>query len=157
MALGQGQPNIAGSLVVEMADVTATEIEGAVPALAPGAIINQPNTVTLSTSFTIKDAFARLVDGEVFNVVHRLERVEDGLRFTLAGGSVIATVVGGQIVMPYTSVEFTTGATGSAAQLEIAPGATEGTFRVLTQLVAQNANVKSVISAFHDGLLLTVI
>ena len=59
--------------------------------------------------------------------------------------------------MLYTSVPFTTGATGSGAQLEIAPGAAQGTFKVLTQLVAQNPNVRSVISAFHDGLLLTVI
>jgi hypothetical protein len=153
MAPGVGQPDIAGSLVVEMDEVKAVEAGG----LSPGAIINQPNTLTLRTKFTIKDAFAPLVDGEVFNVLHRLQRLEDGLNFTLNGGNVTAAVVGGQVEMSYISAPFTSGATGSGAQLEIAPGATEGTFKVLTQLVAQNPNVRSVVSAFHDGLLLTVI
>jgi hypothetical protein len=153
MAVGQGQPDIAGSLVVLMGDVTALEVGG----LAPSGIINQPNNFTLSTTFTIKDTFAPLLDGEVFDVQHHLQRIEDGSNIRLAGGSVTAAVAGGQIVMPYTSVPFTTGANGSGAQLEIPPGETEGTFRVLTELVARNPFVRSIVSAFQDGLLLHVI
>jgi hypothetical protein len=153
MAAGVGQPVIPGSLVVEMADVTALEAGG----LAPSAIINQPNTFTLSTTFTIKDTFAPLLDGDVFNVQHHFQRLEDGLAFRLNGNPVTAAFVGGQIEMNYTSPPFTTGLTGSTAQLEIPPGETEGTFRVLTQLVAQNANIRGIVAAFQDGVLLTVI
>jgi hypothetical protein len=153
MAPGLGQPDIPGALVVEMGDVAATEVGG----LAPSAIINQPNTFTLSTTFTIKDTFAPLLDGEKFDVQHHVMRLEDGNNVKLAGGTVTASVAGGQIVMPYTSAPFTTGDTGSGSQLEIPAGESEGNFRVLTQLVAQNPNVRRIVSAFQDGLLLQVI
>lgn len=153
MAAGQGQPTIPNVLEVEMGDVTATEAGG----LPPSAIINQPNPFTLATTFTIKGAFALLVDGQVFDVQHQVQRLDDGKAFRLNGGSVTATVVAGKIDMPYTSVPFTTGDTGSGAQLEIPAGESEGNFRVLTELVAQNANVRRVVSAFQDGLLLHVI
>lgn len=156
MTSGLGQPGLPLQLEVEMADVTAAEAGGP-PLFAPAAIINQPNSFTLNSSFTIKGQVAPVLDGEVFNVQHHLQRLEDGLNFRLLGGSVTASVAGGQIVMPYTSVQFTTGPNGSGAQLEIPSGETEGTFRVLTQLIAQNPNVRSVVAAFHDGLLLYVI
>ncbi|OLT06268.1 hypothetical protein BJF90_17465 [Pseudonocardia sp. CNS-004] len=138
-----------------MDDVTAVETVALGGTLeAPGAIIDEPNTFTLNTKFTLKGPHAPLLNGKVFDVQHHFQRIEDGLNFRLNGGSVTAAVVGGQIEMPYTSVSFTT---GPAGQLQIPPNETEGTFRVLTQLVAQDPNVRRIVSAFQDGTLLHVI
>jgi hypothetical protein len=152
---GLGQPDIAGALVVTMDDVTAVETGG----IAPSAIVNVPNSFTLNTKFTFKDALAGLLEGEEFDVEHHVQRLEDGATSTLAGGSVTAgPVVGGQIEINYVSTSFTTGTAGSGANFEIPAGAeTEATFRVLTQLIPKDAAVRKIVAAFHDGLLLQVI
>jgi hypothetical protein len=150
---GPGQPDAPSGLAAVMHEMTAVEAGG----LGPSVIINQPNTFTLHTSFTIEGQAAPLLNGEVFDVQHHFQRLEDGLAFRLNGNPVTAVFAGGQIVMPYTSPPFTTGPTGSGAQLEIPTGETEGTFRVLTQLVGRNANIRGIVAAFQDGLLLHVI
>jgi hypothetical protein len=152
---GIAQPTIPGTLVVEMDDVVAAETGG----LPPSAIVNQPNSFTLSTRFVLKDVFAPAFTGQVFAVQHHVERQEDGLRLRLPNTVTVTAgpAVNGEIVMPYTSSVFTTGPTGSGANLEIAPGETEGNFRILTQLVAQNPGVRGIVSAFYDGQLLSVI
>jgi hypothetical protein len=158
MAAGTGQPNNAGFMLVEMDDLTVIESAG-VETLAPAGIINEPNTFTLNTKFTISGPAAGLVAGKVFDVQHHTQRVEDGANKRLSGGTVTAgPVVAGKIEMVYQSPAFTTGTNGSAKDLEIAPAPdTEGTFRVLTQLVAQDPNIRGIVAAFHDGLLLHII
>jgi hypothetical protein len=153
MAPGTGQPDIPGQLVVQMDDVTATENGG----LRPSTIINQPNTFTLSTTFTIQDTFAGLLDGDKFDVQHYFTRIEDNKVVKRVGGTVTAALVAGKIVMPYTSTPFTTGNDGDGKDLEVPPGETEGNFRVLTQLVAQDPGVRAIVAAFQDGLLLEVL
>jgi hypothetical protein len=111
----------------------------------------------LTSSFGVTGLLTGLVTGQVFDVVHHVENIETGNRTNLPGGTftVPAPAIAG--VIPYTSPTFSTGATGSGANFQIPAGFEGGTFRILSHVHAQNANVRSIMAAFHDGLVIEVV
>ena len=149
---GQAQPDLAGILVFSMEDVRANE-----PGLPPSTVISAGGTLTLSSSFGVTGLLTGLLTGEVFEVAHHIENLETGTHKDLAGGSFTVPPPATAGVIVYNSPTYTTGASGSGADFEIPAGYAGGTFRILTHAHALNANIRSIVAAFHDGLIIEVV
>jgi len=153
---GQAQPDIAGLLVFTMEDVRPNE-PGIPPNLPPSTVITSGGTVVLNSIFGVTGLLAGLLTGEVFDVFHHIERLEDGDRKTLPGGNFTVPAPASAGIIPYTSPTYTTGGFGSGANFEIANGFDAGTFRILTHVHAENLIVRPIVAAFHDGLVIEVV
>jgi hypothetical protein len=141
-----------------MEDVRANE-PGTPPNLPPSTVITAGSSVVLTSSFGVTGLLTGLLTGQVFDVFHHVENLEapGAPRKTLAGGSFTVPAAAAAGVIAYTSPTYTTGATGSGADFEIPANFDAGTFRVLTHAHARNANIRSIVAAFHDGLVIEVI
>src|SRR5262245_5084192 len=116
------QPVLPGLMNVKMDDVTASE-----PGLPSSAVITVGNKVTFSTTLIISGALTGTLHNDTFSIFHHVENFEAGTRKTLVGGSITIpapVLVGGELTatVAYTSPAYSTGSTGSGADLEIPGG-----------------------------------
>jgi len=153
---GQAQPDLPGILVFTMEDVRANE-PGIPPNLPPSTVITAGSSVVLTSIFGVTGLLTGLLTGQVFNVFHHVENLETGTRTDLPGGQFTVPAPAQAGVIPYTSPTYTTGGTGSGADFEIPANFAGGTFSILTHAHAQNANVRPIVAAFHDRLVIEVI
>lgn len=152
-APGQAQPDLPGILVFTMEDVRANE-PGTPPNLPPSTVITAGSNVVLTSAFGVTGLLTGLLTGQVFDVFHHVENLETGTRNTLAGGSFAVPAPAAAGVIGYTSPTYTT---GPGADFEIPAGFDAGTFRILTHAHAQNGFIRSIVAAFHDGLVIEVV
>jgi len=150
-APGQAQPDVMPFLKMRLDDVVV--LEGG---LSPSTVITAPATLTLRLDVGFEGMLAGLLTGQPFSVVHHIERIEDGNRINLPGGNFVVPAPPASSHILVNSGVITTGASGSGANLEIAPGFASGTFRVLTHVHADNPAVRPIVAAFHDGLVIQV-
>lgn len=155
---GQAQPALPGILVFTMEDVRANE-PGIPPNLPPSTVITAGSSVVLTSIFGVTGLLTGLLIDKVFNVFHHVENLETGTHKDLAGGTFTVRAPAATAgVIPYSSPMYTTGGTGSGADFEIPAGNfAGGTFRILTHAHAQDANVRPIVAAFHDGLVIEVV
>jgi hypothetical protein len=153
---GQAQPDLPGILVFTMEDVRANE-PGTPPSLPPSTVITAGSSVVLTSTFGVTGLLTGLLTGQVFDVVHHVENLETSAHTNLPGGTFTVPAPPAAGVIAYTSPTFTTGATASGANFEIPAGFEGGTFRILTHVHAQNPFIRSIVAAFHDGLVIEVI
>ena len=124
--------------------------------LSSADVIDAPTPLVLRVDVGFDGTLRALLKGQKFSVFHHTERVEDGARKTLPGGSFVVPGPATADHITAVSPTITTGAAGSGAALEIAPGFDAGTFRVLTHIHAEDPDIKPIVSAFHDGLVIEV-
>ncbi len=148
---GQGQPDLLPFLKFRLDDVIVLE-----NGISPSTIVTAPTTLQLRLDVGFDGQFAALLHNQRFSVFHHLERVEDGFRKTLPGGSFVVPVPGGASHITITSNNYSTGGPGSGADFEIPAGFDSGTFRILTHVHADDPNIRQIVSAFHDGLILQI-
>jgi len=148
--VGKAQPEVMPFLRFRLDDCICLE-----NGLSSAEVIDAPTPLVLRIDVGFDGSLRALLKGQRFTVFHHTERVEDGVRKTLQGGSF---VVPGPSTADHitTSRSFSTGISGSGADFEIAPGYDAGTFRILTHIHADDQDIKSIVSAFHDGLVVEI-
>lgn len=148
---GQGQPDVMPFLRFRCDECIALE-----NGTSPSSVVTAPTPLQLRMDLGFDGQFTGLLNNQRFSVVHHVERVEDNLRKVLQGGSFVVPAPAAASHITVTSNNFSTGAAGSGADFEIAPGFASGTFRILSHIHADNPNVRPIVSAFHDGLVIQV-
>lgn len=149
-AAGQAQPDAMPLLRMRMDDVVVLE-----PGLGSTSIVEVGTPVSIRLDCGFDGMLAGLVSGQTMNVFHHVQNVETGANSTLNGGNFIVPSPATASHITHTSGPYTTGGPGS--DFEIPGGFASGTFRILTHIHPDSASVASVISAFHDGLVIQVI
>jgi len=148
---GQALPDFMPFLKFRLDDVVILE-----SGMSPNTIITAPNTLSFRMDLGFDGTLSPLIIGQPFEVVHHVERIEDGARTTLHGGAFTVTL-SNLHHLTFTSGPWTTGLNGSGANFQLPPTpADSGTFRILTHVHAVNAWVRPMISAFHDGVVIQV-
>ena len=151
MSAGKAQPEVMPFIRFRLDNCVCLE-----NGLSAAEVIDTPNPLVLRLDVGFDGSLRALLKGQRFTVFHHTERVEDGVRKTLEGGSFIVPGPSTADHITVASRPFSTGAAGSGADLEIAPGFDAGTFRILTHVHANDRDIKPIVSAFHDGLVIEV-
>jgi len=151
MSTGKAQPEIMPFLRFRLDSCVCLE-----PGLSSAEVINAPTPLTLRLDLGFDGTLRALLVGKSFSVFHHVERVEDGYRTTLPGGNFIVPAPATADHITVTSAPISTGAAGSGANLEIAPGYDAGTYRILTHVHADDPAIRPIVSAFHDGLVIEI-
>ena len=140
--------------------------------LGPGFILGATNVITngnnfeLRTELSFDGALVPLLvgpPGAQFNVFHHVESIETGNRFALpqSPAPIGFTVGVGTAANPahitITSGPYTTGPTGSPADLTIPAGSAAGSFRITTHVHAVAPGIRPLVAAINDGLLVEVV
>lgn len=146
---GEGEPNIPGILVFSMNDVVALS-----PAPDPTSIVQAGQTVELKVDLGIEGHLTGLLLGEDYQVFHHLERVEDGDRKTLSGGTFsVPNNAADAASFSAVTGPYTTSDSG-AADFVVPNNFDAGTFRILTHIHFVDAGKEPIVTAFHDMILL---
>jgi hypothetical protein len=146
---GVGEPNIPGTLVFSMNNVVPLS-----PPPNPTSIVQAGQPVELRVELGIDGGLTGLLLGESYQVFHHVERVEDGDRKTLAGGtftvpsSAAAAASFNEVTGPYTTSD------SGAADFEVPAGFDSGTFRILTHIHFVDPGKEPIVTAFHDMILM---
>jgi len=151
MSTGKAQPDIMPFLRFRLDSCVCLE-----PGLSSAEVIDAPTPLTLRLDVGFDGSLRALLAGRSFSVFHHAERVEDGVRTTLAGGNFVVPGPATADHIVVTSAPISTGAAGSGADLEIAPGYHAGTYRILTHVHADDSDIRPIVSAFHDGLVVEI-
>ncbi len=124
------------------------------PSPRPTNVVQAGQPVSLRVDLGVEGFWAGLLVGERYNVFHHLERIEDGARKPLAGGT--HTVPGAPDTGSFnvTSGPYTTGQAGSGTDFEVPAGSAAGTFRILTHVHFEDPAKEPIVTAFHDMILM---
>ena len=134
--------------------------------LGPTNVIQNGNNFELRTELSFDGALVPLLvgpPGAQFNIFHHVENIEDGARFPLpqSPAPIGFTVGVGTAANPahitVTSGPYTTGPSGSGANLEIPAGSAAGSFRITTHVHAVAAGIRPIVAAINDSLLVEVV
>ena len=148
-AAGQAQPDAMPLLRMRLDDVVVLE-----PGLGSSSVVTAGTPVSIRLDVGFDGMLAGLVSGQELNVFHHIQNVETGTNTTINGGSFIVPPPAASSHIVHTSGPY---ATGGGTDFEIPAGFDSGTYRILTHIHPDNASVASIISAFHDGLVVQVI
>ena len=143
--VGTGEPDELPFLKFRLDNVVALS-----PAPNPTTVVQAGQPVELRVDLGIDGFWAGLLIGENFNVFHHSERVEDGDRKALAGGTFTVPGAPDTASFSVTTGPFTTGNAGSGAVLEVPAGFSAGTFRILSHIHFVDPNKEPIVAAFHD-------
>jgi len=145
---GQAQPDAMPFLKFRLDDCVCLE-----PGLSPASVVSAGTSFQLRLDLGFDGILAPLLNGKTFDVFHHIENIEIGTRITVPGGSIVVTPANlGH--MTVTSPPITT---GPGNILVIPAGFDAGTFRVLSHVHAADPAIRSIVSAFHDGLVIEVV
>ncbi len=150
--VGKAQPEVMPFLRFRLDDCICLE-----NGLSSAEVIDAPNSLVLRLDLGFDGSLRALLKDKRFTVFHHVERVEDGVRRTLQGGSFVVPGPSTADHITVASRSYTTGAAGSGADFEIAPGFDAGTFRILTHVHADDPDIRPIVSAFHDGLTIEIV
>jgi len=148
---GKAQPDIMPFLRFRLDSCVCLE-----NGLSSAEVIDAPTPLMLRVDVGFDGSLRALLAGRRFSVIHHAERVEDGFRKTLSGGNFIVPGPATADHIAVTSAPISTGAAGSGADLEIAPLFDAGTYRILTHVHAEDTDIRPIVSAFHDGLVIEI-
>jgi hypothetical protein len=148
---GQAQPDVMPFLRFRCDDCIVLE-----NGLSPSTVIDAPTPLQLRMDVGFDGTFTALLHNQKFTAFHHVERVEDGVRKTLQGGTFVVPAPGAAAHITVASPSLSTGAAGSGADFEIAPGFDAGTFRILTHVHADDPLIRPIVSGFHDGLVIEI-
>ncbi len=132
-----GQPNET-NWNFNLATVVATEAAG----LAPGVIVNSPNTFTLTSTITNTGGLSLSLVGATGVVHYHCERIESGARVTLPATTFVKAAGPTQLV---TSAPIST--SGGASALSV------GTWEITVHVHFPGTSFAPIVSAFSQILL----
>ncbi len=132
-----GQPNET-NWNFNLATVVATEAAG----LAPGVIVNSPNTFTLTSTITNTGGLSPSLVGANGVVHYHCERIENGVRVTLPATTFVKAAGPTQLV---TSAAIGTGGGPSALSV--------GTWEITVHVHFPGTSFAPIVSAFSQILL----
>ena len=138
---GQAQPDVMPFLRFRLDDVVVLE-----NGLSPSAVIEEGTPFTLRVDVGFDGLLAPLVTGQAFSVFHHITNIETNATQTEAGGAFVPTAA---------NLTHITAQSGPIS-LAIPAGFEAGTFRILTHVHADNAAVRPIVAAFHDGLVVMI-
>ena len=142
---GVGEPQEA-LLTFDMNDVVPLA-----PGPAANSVVQAGQDVSLRVDLGLTGAFTGLLFNEAYRVFHHLERVEDGDRKTLSGGTFnVPGNAADAAAFSATTGPYSTGEFGSGADFEIGDGFEAGTFRILTDIHLVDLGKGRMVTAFHD-------
>jgi len=133
----QGQPDVPGFWDFEVSDVVAVETGG----IAPGAIVNAPNSFKLKTTLKNEGLFSPMLQGKAGTIQYRAERLEDNTVVTLTSTSF--TVPAGTSF----DVESAIFSSGAGADLPL------GTYTLTAIVSMDNAPENAIVAGFIQSLL----
>jgi hypothetical protein len=143
---GTCEPNEMPFLKFSLKDLRALS-----PVPNPTTVVQAGQDVEFELQLGVEGLWAGFLVGEKFNVVHHLERVEDGARKSLSK-------IGFEVPAPPDTPDFTikTGpfTTGSGGDLEIAAGFDAATFHIVSHVHFQNNFIEPFVACFHDTFLM---
>lgn len=140
---GTAEPDALPFLKFRLDSITAQS-----PLPNPTTVVRAGQPLHLNLELGVEGLWTGFLEGENFSVFHHVERIEDGNRSTLPGGS--NTVPSPPTNFNVTTGPYTTGNPGSGAQFEIASGFDAGTFRILTHIHFDNPLIEPIVAAFHE-------
>jgi hypothetical protein len=132
-----GQPSVT-DWNFNLGTVVATEAAG----LAPGVIVNSPNTFTLTTPIINTGGLSPSLVGATGVVHYHCERIENGARVTLPATTFVKTAGPSQAV---TSAPINT--SGGPSALSV------GTWEITTHVHFPGTSFAPIVSAFNQILL----
>lgn len=152
-----GQPDDLPEHKFRFDGVTCIEAAGA---YAATNIISAPGTFTLRTEFGFDGNLDTMLIGDLFDVVHHWQRVEDGATGMLPGSATdrgIAVPGGaGLSHITVSSGPYTTTGAAGGADLTVPAGFDAGTYRFITHIHFRAPN-KGSVGGIYDGLVVEVL
>jgi|SRR5581483_3377436 len=151
MPAGIGQPDIAGILQFDIADVKVLEEGGILPA----TVLPAGAKFTIEVDLLAKGQLSPLLVGDVLHVTYHVQNLETGA-MSMLGSVQDVTVPNPPDSFSCTSGPFTTANTGGSGDLVIPSGYASGTFRILTHIHHPDPARQSIVASYQDELIIMV-